>query len=215
MKTKTVNLYEFDELNDKAKEKARDWWREHIFTEDHDWELVYEDAVACAKILGIKIGTKAIRMMNGKDCQEPSIFFSGFSSQGDGASFEGWYEHAPDAPQKIREHAPQDNCLHGIADELEALQKKNANCVRANIKTRGNSCASYSMDMDMNFMENDEGVEQSDDAEKELTRLMRDFADWIYGQLQREYEYQNEDETIDENIRANEYTFLENGERED
>ena len=64
-------------------------------------------------------------------------------------------------------------------------------------------------------MENDEGVEQSDDAEKELTRLMRASADWIYGQLQREYEYQNEDETIDENIRANEYTFLENGERED
>lgn len=215
MKTKVVTLYEFDELSDKAKETARDWWREHIFSDDNDWEATYEDAITIGEILGIKISTRGAESMGGKELQYPCIFFSGFSSQGDGASFEGWYEYAEDAPKKIREHAPMDNCLHGIADELEALQKKNANCLRAKIKSHGNGCASYNMDVDMNFMENDEGVEQSDDAEKELTRLMRDFADWIYGQLEAEYEYQCKDETIDENIRANEYTFLENGKRED
>lgn len=50
MKTITTTVYEFDELNDKAKEKARDWWREHVL--DYDWwEYLCEDA----KTIGLEI----------------------------------------------------------------------------------------------------------------------------------------------------------------
>jgi hypothetical protein len=40
---------------------------------------------------------------------------------------------------------------------------------------------------------------------------MRDFADWIYRQLESEYDYANSDESVDENILCNEYEFDENG----
>lgn len=40
---------------------------------------------------------------------------------------------------------------------------------------------------------------------------MRAFADWIYRQLETEYDYQNSDEQVDESIIANEYEFTEEG----
>ncbi len=46
-----------------------------------------------------------------------------------------------------------------------------------------------------------------------IDRALRDFADWIYSQLEKEYEYQMSNECVDENIRANEYEFTEEGMR--
>lgn len=50
MKTITINLYTFDELSDKAKEKARSWWHECGL--DYEWwDSVYYDAAT----IGLKI----------------------------------------------------------------------------------------------------------------------------------------------------------------
>lgn len=50
MKTITTNVFEFAELSDTAKEKAREWARE--FVHDHDWwDATYEDA----KTIGLEI----------------------------------------------------------------------------------------------------------------------------------------------------------------
>jgi hypothetical protein len=62
---------------------------------DFDTEFIFEEARTVAGILGIEFnvtreGTADIR-------------YSGFSSQGDGASFVGSYSHAPNSPAKIRE----------------------------------------------------------------------------------------------------------------
>jgi hypothetical protein len=46
-----------------------------------------------------------------------------------------------------------------------------------------------------------------------VTQCMRDFADWIYDQLRKEYEYQMSDEQVDETLIANEYEFDEDGDR--
>lgn len=51
------------------------------------------------------------------------------------------------------------------------------------------------------------------DADHELRQLMRDFADWMYRQLEAEYEYRMSDEQVDDTITANEYEFTESGER--
>lgn len=57
-----TKVYNFTELNDEAKEVARNWYREN--TLDYDWrDSVYEDARQCAEILGIDIDR---------------IYFSGF-----------------------------------------------------------------------------------------------------------------------------------------
>jgi hypothetical protein len=50
-------------------------------------------------------------------------------------------------------------------------------------------------------------------VEDDVTELMRDFARWIYRALEREYDYQNSDEAVDEMIRANGYEFEEDGAR--
>jgi hypothetical protein len=43
MRTATINYYKFDELSDRAKDTARDWWRQGAL--DYGWwESVYEDA---------------------------------------------------------------------------------------------------------------------------------------------------------------------------
>ena len=40
----------------------------------------------------------------------------------------------------------------------------------------------------------------------------RDFMDWIYKSLEREYDYMMANEQVDDSIIANEYEFTENGE---
>lgn len=45
-KTITYTLYEFDELNDTAKEKARDWLRNTLFEDGSCYETVKDDAKA-------------------------------------------------------------------------------------------------------------------------------------------------------------------------
>jgi hypothetical protein len=48
---KEITLYQFDELSDKAKDKARDWYR-YGFTFDDDG-CSLEPAIAAAPLLGI------------------------------------------------------------------------------------------------------------------------------------------------------------------
>jgi len=50
MRTIETTLYQYDELDESAQERARDWYREGIF--DYDWwEHIYEDA----STIGLKI----------------------------------------------------------------------------------------------------------------------------------------------------------------
>ena len=63
-------------------------------------------------------------------------------------------------------------------------------------------------------------VEHSDDpyrdisdAEDTVTQCLRDFADWIYSQLEKAYDWENSDEQIAETILCNEYEFTEDGDK--
>ena len=58
-----------------------------------------------------------------------------------------------------------------------------------------------------------DGQEIDWEVSKEFTEIMRDFANWIYRSLEEEYNWQMSDECVDENIRANDYEFTEDGER--
>lgn len=209
---KVVLLYKFDELSDKAKEKARDWFRKSVFSDNNDWDYIFDDAEECAKRIGLQIRQTEVTLMSGKKRWDPVIYFSGFSSQGDGACFEGTYSYIEKAGEQIRDHAPEDKELHRIADRLDEIQKENKNLVTANMVHRGHYSHSNCMEIDV---ENADGEDLTEGTEKEVSQLMRDFADWIYQQLEKEHDYQMLDETVDENIRANEYTFLANGKRED
>ena len=83
--------------------------------------ILPEDFERVCEILGIRLKTTPVRLMGGGTRQKPSIWFSGFWSQGDGASFEGYWSHSKGAAARIRDYAPMDATLHGIADRLQAL----------------------------------------------------------------------------------------------
>lgn len=211
MRVVETNVFQYDELDDRAKERAREWYSRHVFEDSCDWEFVYDDAVRVAEILGIEIEPCYVPLMNGKSRKTPTIYFSGFWSHGDGACFEGTYRYAKGATKKIREYAPQDKELHRIADELQAVQRKHFYHLIASMNHTGHYCHSWCMSVEVEH--NEDRYRDIGDAEDDIRQLMRDFADWIYDRLESEYDYQTSDEAVEEAIRANEYEFDEEGAR--
>ena len=223
-KQKITLVYQFDELSGKAKERAREWYRKGN-CEDNYWsEAVIDDATGIATMLGIDLGRTAYETMGGKTKYKPTVYFSGFWSQGDGACFEGTWRAKDVQADKLKAYAPQDKELHRIVDGLAELAKEYPDGYFS-VKHRGHyshsECTSFDVELPSEKEEElDYGspewktlqVKLGED-EDTLTQLARDFMDWIYKQLEKEWDYQNSDEQVDEAIKANEYEFLENGER--
>jgi hypothetical protein len=210
-KTVEVKLYQFEELSDKAKEKAREWWREceaQEFGQDSEW--FYESYVTAAKLLGIEIDTHPVKLMRGGTRYDPKIWWM-LHNQGAGASFEGSYSYAKDAAKKIAKEFSEEHSAVKLAERLQALQKKYRYRITARITTDSRDVHKYSMGLETDFFSGDAGK----DDYKELLDIMRDFADYIYRSIQDEYEYRMSDENVDESIRINEYWFRENGQRSD
>lgn len=209
--TLTKTAYLFDELSPIAKERARDWWRA-LENDDFDTEFVIDDAQRMGAILGIELDTKPVTLMGGGRRYDPVVYWSGFSSQGDGASFEGRYRYAKGAAKAIRAEAPKDAELHRIADELQAIQRKAFYRLEAICQHRGHYQHSGCMQVEVLNAE-DNYRDLPEGAEDVITQAMRDFADWIYRQLEAEYEWRMANEQVDDAITANEYTFDERGNR--
>lgn len=210
-----ITLYKFDELNERAKESARDWWRAQVFTDSHDWEFVFEDACNIAELFGLNIRTRPVKLMSGATRHDPTIYFSGFSYQGSGASFEGSYEYKADALEKVKEYAPQDERLHNIVASLQQAQDNVNNALSCSITQHGSAVHSHTMRFEYDYdseieMENVTDEIRSE-SEEQIKEALRDFADWVYRALEREHEYQTDNEQVDENIRANGYEFNEDG----
>jgi hypothetical protein len=211
--TTTRTLYQFDELGDQAKENARDWYRGLIDADD--FEFVIDDAVNMAALLGIEISSRNWVNSYGTT---PNIFWSGFCSQGDGACFEGFYSYKKGAPAAIKKEtgagrpdaSDGDKELLRIAEALQALQKKAFYRLTAEMKHQGHYSHSGCMDIGVYSTNNRYA---NDEEHYGIKQLMRDFADWIYSQLDKENDWLNSNECIDENITANEYEFAEDGRR--
>lgn len=207
MRIQEVKIYTFDELSEEAQRKAIERAQESA-GEVYEPDYVYEDFDMIASILGVELETKAVKLYGGGTRQEPVIYYSGFWSQGDGASFEGSYAYAKGSKKAIRDHAPQDTELHRIADELAEIQRRHFYGVTANVTVSGHYVHSGCMRIGVEFAR-DEYSQETDDA---VTQLLRDLADWLYIRLRDEYEYQTSEESARENILANEYEFTEDGE---
>jgi len=206
-----TTVFHFDELSDTAKAKARVWYREGAF--DYDWyDAVYEDFQRIAEIVGVGIKTRTVRLMGGGTRQDPCIWFRGFWSQGDGASWEGSYSYRKNASAEIRSYAPQDTELHRIADALQAIQRRNFYQLRAEASHSGHYCHEYCMAISVQ-RDNPSYQDVTADAEEAVTELLRDLARWLYRQLEREYHYLTSDEVVNEAIIANKCTFTEAGRR--
>lgn len=197
--TKHYTLYTFDELSDTAKEKARDWYRDGQL--DYDWwDSVYEDAMTAVKHLGIEID---------------EISFRGFSHQGDGARFRGSYRFKKGWRKAIfAEFGDGDTQrkLLDIGQQLHEAQARQFYQLVAVVTYRGRYEHSGCTSIDVSHDE--EPYRDIGDCEDAVTQALREFMDWIYKMLEKEYDWLRSDEAVDESIIANEYTFLENGKRE-
>jgi hypothetical protein len=192
----TQTIYKFKELNDAAKEKAREWYR-RASAGDSFWSeyILDDDAPTILKHLGY--------------C-DPKIQYSGFWSQGDGACFSGSWYSSDCKPSALKDYA-RDKEIARIAEELGGLIAAHPG-MSATLTHRGHYSHEMGISFDVEFDEEDETDDGTKLAcEEEFKELSRDLMRWIYKTLETEYEYQNADAQVDENIICNEYEFDEEG----
>lgn len=205
-----TTIYGLEELSGAAKDRARSWYREGGF--DYDWyDAVFDDFERICDLIGVELATECVRLFGGGSRSRSRIWFSGFASQGDGACFEGVYRYAKAALKKIRGYAPQDAELHRIAGALQAIQRRNFYQLSSIVTHRGRYHHEYSMVI-TSERDGPASPAMTADAEEEIGEALRDLARWLYRQLEREFDYLNSDEAVDEAILANGYRFTEAGE---
>lgn len=208
--TTTRTLYTFAELSPEAQQHALEE-QSRFESEIFDPEFVYEDAATIADLFGLDIRqTRHTKNDKSMPYYTPTIYYSGFWSQGDGACFEGTYSYKPGALKAVKDHAPLDQELHRIVEALQAIQKKNFYQLSARCKHSGHYYHSGCMSVDVDRRDE---KEMAQDAEETVKECLRDFADWIYRSLEAEYDYVTSEEACRESIEANEYEFTEKGER--
>jgi hypothetical protein len=217
MITKTINLYSFDELSTEAQNKAIENLSD--INVDHEWwDFVYTDFITIAEYFGIEIE---------KNRNSTQMFFTGFYSQGDGSAFAGTIDVQKFIEciegEKWREHAPKEELkFYKVTPNIKRVCKLIASGtidLYANVKMT-NRETSVKLEYDWSFAgdykcSNPIRVETTIN---DLIELLEDGIEtlnsWFFNQLRTEYEYQTSREQIIETIKANEYTFTENGKLE-
>lgn len=164
--TKTETVFYFDELDEHAKDRARDWYRKgHL---DYEWwNLVFDDA----ERIGLKItefdlgGRKQIKghlTVSVRECYR----------------------------RILREHGTECDTYH-LADSWQAQSDKLAHLRAAQW--------------------DDEAEEERNKLEAEQDAHRAEFEQALleeyFSLLDKEYDYLNSNESIDESLRSNQYTF--------
>jgi len=184
MKTITIKTYKLNELSKEAKQKAIDNNR-YFNTEDNDWSEYTLDYW--------KEKLAALGFDNTK------IYFSGFASQGDGASFEGQIDIIKwlTVNKKRTEYK-------AIIDDID-----NCNIV---ITKSGHYEHEMTMSVEVEYFgNNDKACNTIDKLGNEILENAREQARLIYKELDKENDYLTSDEAIAESLESNECDFLEDG----
>lgn len=216
-------LYTYGELSDKAKEAAREWYARGA-CEDSFWtESIFESAADAAALFGLDIRQTRKALLGGGHRYGPAVYWSGFWSQGDGACCEGTWYARDVKPGALAKEFPRDEELQRIAAVFESVAKAYPDA-SFSVKHRGHyyhsGCTAFEFepgDCPHDEEENEEENGRASDwyrdfPEDDLKQAARDFMDWIYSGLEKEYEYQTSEEACAEACEANGYEFTEAGE---
>lgn len=209
--------FEFNELSDQAKERARYKWREHCLLDDW-WDHIYDDATAIGKLLGIEIGEQSNRTVSGRHINTPDISFDGLYDQDDNCSFSGviWIHRMKEASARIfQETGSSNDRLIQLAEETERIYNK-ATIAWTARRLRGDESDTindmrYDVSNHSHHFRSTVVAYEEDSWHDEFTEavqsLVTNFADWIYDRLKKEYEHLNSNEAIDEQIKESEKLF--------
>jgi len=220
-RTVTSTVYTYAELSDDAKIKARDWLREASVSDNYFAEHVVSEFSDMLKAFGFEtIGANPNCRSRGN-----GIYWSGFSSQGDGACFEGSWSAADvdsAAVDAFLADRPGDTELKDYADTLRGIV---GDCPFASASLRQSGHYYHEQSVSIDFEPGDDDCEERDGdglagyratlqaAGDTFTELCRDLMRHLYTRLEQAYEFENSDEQVAESIVANGYEFTESGER--
>ncbi len=196
MKKITVNLYKFDELTEEAKQKSIEENR-YINTEHwcwwHDVEDQFKDKMA-------KLGYEVEK-----------IYFSGFSSQGDGACFEGkvsideWLL----AHKLGRKYRALLNYCRNYGGYVTIAQQGHYYHEKSMTFTESDTlCNYYYLDYDRL---GEKVGKQIDEVMELIETEAEEVARELYKDLEAESDYLMSDDVIADVLTTNEYDFLKEG----
>lgn len=195
MRTVNVNVYQFGELSDKAKEKARQWYRGCI--DNSDFEGAKEQIKSAAVLCGFQPGM--------------DLWWRLGYSQSDHACIDGRWRAEDVKAQQVRDEWTKDQRLGQIAEQFAEIAKRFPKARAVTQERYVVSDADFDPDEELSSDDKTEALKR--EAEQDLRVAIQSFNQWAYDVLRTEDEYLNSDECVDENITANEYEFTEGGER--
>lgn len=203
MRTIEIKVYQYDELTDEAKQKAREWYTSSV-TDDAAW---YEDAIEFIVDIGKTVGIT----IDSRRGYRHNLSFD--LNRNHYVTFDGFYRYEKGWREAVRKEWGKDAFTKDAGDitalqffqdfsaQEWALQAPQFWGVGCNCKS-GNRGEQYS-DVSSYFFDN------APDAEAHALILM--FCDWAWNTLNRELEWLTEDTQLEEAIRVNEYEFDEEG----
>ena len=186
--------YEVNELSSEAVERAHDDWL-NAGASDFDSQYVIEDMTECAKELGITVD---------------NIYYSGFSSQGDGACFVGHYEFDPTWNAKAQDGFPRYSEMFELGNRLQKAHEKYGELYATVYKTNYRYDHENTVTVDVESLSEDEDFPILD-AQEMVEDILKDFMHEIYRRLEQEYTWSTSIEYFHELAEANEWYFTEEG----
>lgn len=178
--TETRTILKYSELNEDQKNKVIDKLRD-INVNDEDWsEYALEYYTDALKLLGF---------------YDVKFRYSGFWSQGDGASFTGKFK-VPKTKKELKER------LAACKKEFPTLKLYDFSDIRFDEDEKeGEVLEVYRISHHYSHS----NTVSSDNSD--LTHFVRDFSNMVYKALESEYDYLTSRECIEETILSNEYEF--------
>jgi hypothetical protein len=198
----------YSQLSPSAQERARDWYRENIAIDYEWWDSTYDHWKAKLAELGFA---------------DAEIRFSGFSSQGDGASFTATITREIKLPPGLLARLEECRAVRfalsrfaGERREIEASCSITAKIIR-DIHSRyvHQHTIDAELSIEYGWDVSDETIEAIDswarETEKSLTEEARDLSTEIYRELESDWDAIQADDYVAEQLLANDYHFDEDG----
>jgi hypothetical protein len=201
MRTIELSVFKYAELDDKAKAKARDWYRE---CDTQDWAPELDDALTILGYLGFEVDSENYTTVGGATRQRPKIVYNIGFTQGDYASFEGTWRADKMDYAALMQHAPQDELLHLVGAALMRCMLKYPD---ANAQI---SAQTENRNMQVDGFERDNS-DPCDDVERAVLIAGRDLEKWLYLQYSEELLYRGRDDVVEQGIEAGDYEFNQDG----
>lgn len=198
MRIETIEhaIYKFSELSEAVQQHAIEARR---CAESSDWDADYiiDNIKETAAKFGLSID---------------NFYYSGFYSQGDGASFTGEYRYKTGGLMAVKDQWPSSHALHSIVESLQKLQASYFYRLSCTLYQRGHYYHENTMYLGGFEIGDTSPSYDTSEIETDLLECLRSFAQWTYSLLESEYDYRTSDEACRESLIDGGYEFTEDGE---